>query len=170
MSIALLVVDVQRSLVDELPTARRISLIAVISALIARARASEAKIVYVRHNGAGLEKQTGGWQIASEIAPLSSDMIVDKTYPDSFRDTALHEMLTALSVDKIVVCGMQTEFCIDSTIREGERRGYVVTLVEDGTATYDVYGATEEQIQAQVHRVARGRTAELVPARDLFLS
>ena len=52
--------------------------------------------------------------------------------------------------------------------REAERRGYRVTLVEDGHATYAVDGATEEQIRAQIHRVARGRVAAIVPAAELF--
>jgi nicotinamidase-related amidase len=77
-------------------------------------------------------------------------------------------VLARLAADHVVVCGMQTEFCIDATIREGERRGYRVTLVEDAHATYPVDGATEEQIRAQIHRVARGSVAEIVPAAQLF--
>ena len=73
-------------------------------------------------------------------------------------------MLQRLDADQIVVCGMQTEFCIDSTIREGERRGYRVTLVGDGHATY----LTEEEIRNHVHRVARGSVAQIVAAADAF--
>lgn len=55
-----------------------------------------------------------------------------------------------------------------STIREAERRGYRVTLVQDGHATLPVPDATEEQIRAQVNRVARGTVAALVPAANVF--
>jgi hypothetical protein len=43
-----------------------------------------------------------------------------------------------------------------------------VTLVEDAHATYPIGGATEEQIRAQIHRVARGSVAAIVPAAELF--
>jgi nicotinamidase-related amidase len=61
-----------------------------------------------------------------------------------------------LDVEHLVVCGMQTEFCVDATVREAERRGFRVTLVGDAHATYPVDGMSAEQIVAHVNRVARG--------------
>ena len=63
---------------------------------------------------------------------------------------------------------MQTEYCVDATIREAERRGYRVTLIGDGTATYAAGGLTEEQIRDHVYRVAYGTVAEIEPASALF--
>ena len=169
MATALLIVDVQRVLVDELPPERRTALIATLDSLLARARDAGAPVVYVRHDGGPTELTPGTpeWEIASEIAPRANEPIVDKRFPDAFRETNLAEVLSGIGADRVVVAGMQTEFCIDATIRESERRGYGVTLVADGHATYAAEGLSEEQIRNHVHRVARERIA-IVPAGELF--
>jgi nicotinamidase-related amidase len=169
MAIALLVIDVQRALVDDLAPARRSALLGTLGALLDRAHGAGVPVVYVRHDGAPDELLPGtpAWEIASEIAPRPGEPIVDKRFRDAFRETTLADVLDKLDVDHVVVSGMQTEFCIDATVREAERRGYRVTLVEDGHATYAVDGASEEQIRAQVHRIAE-RLAQIVPAAELF--
>jgi nicotinamidase-related amidase len=170
MATALLIVDVQRMLVDELPLERRTAFVSTLNSLLGRARAAGVAVVYVRHDGGATELTVGTpeWQIASEIAPRSNEPVVDKRFRDAFRETNLAEVLASVGADHLVVGGMQTEFCVDATIREAERRGYRVTLVEDGHATYAVDGTSEEQIRNQVHRVARNRVAQIVPARELF--
>ena len=116
MAVALLVVDVQRELVAALEPARRAEFLRTLSGLLARARAGNVPVVYVRHQDTGLlAPGTDGWQIADEIAPRTTDPIVEKRYPDAFRDTDLAAVLDRLGADRIVVCGMQTEFCIDAT-------------------------------------------------------
>jgi nicotinamidase-related amidase len=61
---------------------------------------------------------------------------------------------------------MQTEFCIDATIREAERRGYEVDLVGDAHATGPGGGLSEQQIVAHVNRVAEGAVARVVSADE----
>jgi nicotinamidase-related amidase len=170
MATALLVIDVQRELVDYLPPQRRTELLSTLGATLERARSAGIPVVYVRHDGGASELTPGtpGWEIAHEIAPHAGEPIVDKRFPDSFRETNLADVLGGLDVDHVVVCGMQTEYCVDFTLREADRRGYRVTLIEDGHATYAAEGASEEQIRRQVHRVARGIPADLVPAARLF--
>jgi nicotinamidase-related amidase len=138
--------------------------------LLERARGSGVPVVYVRHDGSPGELVPGtpGWEVAGEIAPRPGEPIVDKRFSDAFRETDLAAVLEKLGAGRIVACGMQTEYCVDATIREAERRGYHVTLVQDGHATYSAEGASEEQIRAQVHRVARGRLAEILPAAEIF--
>lgn len=169
MSAVLLVVDVQRELVDRLAPLRRSDFLTTLGGLIGRAREAGVPIVYVRHAGSvELIAGTPGWEIASEIAPRFGEPIVDKRFRDAFRETDLADVLKRLRCERLIVCGMQTEFCVDATVREAERRGYIVTLVEDGHATYPVDGTTEDQIHAHVHRVTRGRIAEIVPSAELF--
>ena len=168
MTTALLVIDIQRALTDYLDPVRRAGFLETVAALLERARGADVPVVYVRHNDDELRLGTQEWDIAGEIAPRPGEPIVDKTFRDAFRETDLDEVLARLDADHVVVCGMQTEFCVDATIREADRRGYRVTLVEDAHATYPADGATEEQIRAQVHRVARGRVAAIVPAAELF--
>jgi nicotinamidase-related amidase len=170
MATVLLIVDVQRGLVDALGAERRAAFLDTIKGLLERARAAGTPVVYVRHDGSPNELCMGSaeWQIAGEIAPFKGEPIVDKRFRDAFRETNLEEILGQVGVDHLVVAGMQTEYCVDSTVREAERRGYRVTLVEDGTATFAAEGTSEEQIRAHVHRVTRGEIARIVPAGALF--
>lgn len=170
MPTALLVIDVQRELTAALEAKRRAAFLSTLAALLERARRTETPVVYVRHDGSPgeLVPATPGWEIAAEIAPRPGEPIVEKRYCDAFRDTNLGDVLAALGTDHVVVGGMQTEYCVDATIREADRRGFRVTLVEDGHATLPAGSATEEQIRAQVHRVAFGRGTHIVPAAELF--
>jgi nicotinamidase-related amidase len=165
----LLVVDVQQGLVDWLAAERRSELLSTLSGLLARVRDGGVPVVYVRHHDEELVKGTAPWEIASEIAPQAGEPIVEKAFRDAFRETNLEDVLRELRAKRLVVCGMQTEYCIDSTTREAERRGYRVTLVADGTATYPAGGLTEEQIRDHVYRVAYGTVAEIEPASALFI-
>ncbi len=103
----------------------------------------------------------------SRISPRAGEPIVEKRYCDAFRATDLAQILSGLAADALVVCGMQTEYCVDSTLREAERRGYRVTLVADGHATFAAGGLTEAQIRDHVHRVAGDGVATIVPADAL---
>jgi nicotinamidase-related amidase len=135
MNSALVIVDVQRLLVDELEPSRRERFLSTLADLRSRARAAGVPVIYIRHQDEELVPGSAAWHIASEIAPGEGDPIVEKRFRDSFRETDLEDVLHRFSVEQLVVCGMQTEFCVDATMREAERRGYRVTLVEDGTAT-----------------------------------
>jgi nicotinamidase-related amidase len=170
MATILLVIDVQRALVDALEPRRRAAFMATLGGLLERARGSGVPVVYIRHDGSPdeLVHGTPEWEIAAEIAPRPGEPVVDKRFSDAFRETSLAAVLGERGADSVVACGMQTEYCVDATIREAERRGYHVTLVADGHATYPAEGASEEQIRAQVHRVARGRAGRIVPAAELF--
>jgi len=167
----LLVIDVQRALVDALNPRRQTEFLDVLRGLLDRARAGGTPVVYVRHDGAPdeLVAGTAEWEIAHEIAPKPGEPIVDKRFRDAFRETNLADVLAKLEADHIIACGMQSEFCVDATVREAERRGYRVTFVEDGHATFDAEDATEQQIRSQVNRVASG-IARLMPAARVFAS
>lgn len=172
MATALLIIDVQRGLVDALTETRRGELLGTLAELLHRARSSGTPVVYVRHNGSpdDLLPGTPAWEIAPEIAPHPAEPIVEKRFRDSFRDTNLADVLAGINADHLVVAGMQTEYCVDATLREADRRGFRVTLVEDAHATFAVDDATEEQIRAQVHRVARGVASVEPAAKVLTLS
>jgi nicotinamidase-related amidase len=166
MSAALLIIDVQQALVDDLPPARRAELFAVLASLLERARATRRPVVFVRDRS--VNPGTPGFEIPSEIAPLQGEPIVDKDFGDAFQETELAGVLAGVDVDHVVAAGMQTDFCVDATVRGARERGYRVTLVADGHATYASEGRSEEQIREGVHREALARGAEIVPAADLF--
>jgi nicotinamidase-related amidase len=165
---ALLVIDVQEQPLSELVAGRRPEFLATIAALVNHARERGIPLIYVRHQDDWMRPGTEDWQIADEVAPRAGEPIVEKRYRDAFRETNLDDVLHGLGVKHVIVCGMQTEFCIDATIREAERRGYRVDLVGDAHATGPGGGLTEDQIRAHVNRVAEGAVARIVSTADAF--
>ena len=137
--IILLVVDVQTLLVEEHPY-HEAEVLANIQNLIREARSKEVEIIYVRHDdgvGTELEVGTPGWQIYPSVAPIGSEKIVDKQFNSAFHKTDLHEYLTHNSIDNIILVGMQTEYCIDATLRSAFDLGYKVWIPMDTNTTYD---------------------------------
>lgn len=70
-----------------------------------------------------------------------------KTTPDAFLRTNLETLLNTLAVDRLIVCGYATEFCVDTTVRRAAGLRYPVTIVGDAHTTHDKDHATGEQIR-----------------------
>ncbi len=135
----LLVVDVQRLLVDAHPTGGR-ELLATISQLLAACRACGIECIYVRHgedHAEGLVPGSDGWQIAEEIAPLAGERVFDKRHSSAFYRTGLREYLRERGLGTIIIVGMQTEYCIDATIKAGFEHGFSLVIPASGNTTYD---------------------------------
>ncbi len=78
---------------------------------------------------------TEGVKFFERISPLEGEKIIEKHYPNSFRETGLLEYLGSLSPERLVVCGMMTHMCVDATVRAAADFGYSVLLAADACAT-----------------------------------
>jgi nicotinamidase-related amidase len=171
-NIALLIIDVQNGLfsISEAPIYNGKSLISNIVELINKARRLEIPIIYVQHcseSGGLLEPNTEGWNICSDISPIQGDLIIEKRTPDSFHDTVLKEALESRGIKRLVVAGLQTEFCIDTTCRRAFSLGYEVTLVEDGHSTMDSKVLNAENIIKHHNSILGSWFCELKPTKDI---
>jgi nicotinamidase-related amidase len=131
---ALLVIDVQQGLCEGEGRAwESPAVINRINALAARARHSGVPVIFVQHeSGCGyLERGTPAWQLAQGMRSTNSDHFIRKTTPDAFNKTDLPSLLERLAVHTLTVCGMHTEFCIDTTVRRALSLGFPVTLIAD---------------------------------------
>ncbi len=145
---ALIVVDVQQALIDGHPY-REKELLEEIGALIGRARAAGTEVVFVRHNEddqGGLFPGSPAWQVHAAVAPMAGEKVVDKRFSSVFKDTGLDEYLKGRGIGVLVVAGMQTEYCIDATIKSAFERGYKVIMPEGGSTTYDNDLASAEKL------------------------
>jgi len=134
MHTAVLVIDVQQGLCEGPDAAHDCpGTITRINAVTQRARAAGLPVFFVQHeSGAGyLEHGSREWQLAAGLHVEAGDRRIRKTTPDAFLRTQLHEALQALGVKNLVVCGMHTEFCVDTTTRKALALGYPVVLVSD---------------------------------------
>jgi nicotinamidase-related amidase len=183
MSKALVIIDVQRDILA-VPGAKRPAVIerfdAVrrrIAGLIGRAREAGVPIIFVQHDGPPgyrLETGTPGWEICPDLPRTDEDGIVHKTACDAFHETDLQAVLDARGVRHLVVTGLMTPYCIDTSCRRAVGLGYDVTLVADGHTAADTDVLTVEQIVAHHNAVLDGfdageATIRVVPASDVRL-
>jgi nicotinamidase-related amidase len=165
---ALLVVDVQNGVVAG--AHQRDEVVANVAGLVDRARQVGAPVVWVQHSDAGLVRGSEDWRLVPELDPAQDEPLVEKSYGDSFEDTELESVLSALGVGRLVVAGAQTDACIRSTLHGALVRGYDATLVSDAHTTGDQseWGAPPpEQVIAHTnlywtYQTAPGRTAGTV--------
>jgi nicotinamidase-related amidase len=102
-----------------------------------------------------------GHDIVPELAPLPGETVIDKPGKGSFYGTDLTAILNEGGITHLVVAGVTTEVCVQTTLREANDRGYECLLVEDATESYfpEFKAATLAMITAQGAIV--GRTAPL---------
>ncbi|UKD58356.1 isochorismatase family protein [Amycolatopsis sp. FU40] len=170
---ALLVVDVQNGVVAD--AHERDSVVANVAALVDKARGAEVPVVWVQHNDEGLEKGSPEWELVPELKRSPAEPLVEKSYGDSFEDTALESVLADLRVGRLVVSGAETDACIRSTLHGAFARGYDATLVSDAHTTGDrtTWGAPPPaQVIAHTnlywsYQTAPGRTAGTVATKEV---
>ncbi|AZR97932.1 amidase [Streptococcus suis] len=134
MKSALLVIDIQNLLVEEKPYAIEERL-ALWQDSITKARQAGLEVIHVRHHDQELVKGTADWEIHSTVAPLASEKIFDKTFNSAFKETGLHTYLQETGIEQLIIMGMATNFCIDTTIKVAFELGYKVVVIQDGTTT-----------------------------------
>jgi len=111
-------------------------------------RAGGKPVVHIQHvwdapDATFMRPGTEGVEIYPLVAPLDGEPVVQKAEPNSFVDTGLEERLRSLDVDDLVVVGMMTSMCVDSSVRAAAELGFDVTLVHDGCAAPDLeFGGT----------------------------
>lgn len=151
MKPALLVIDVQRGLFEVSPPPDDAAgVIARINTLTARARAEAVPVIWIQHQAAGSPLMPGNavWELDPRLAPADGDHYIRKSTPDSFLNTPLAELLSSLGVERLVICGYSTEFCVDTTTRRAMALGFPVTLVGDAHTSVDKAHMSGAQIRA----------------------
>ncbi len=170
---ALVLVDVQVNMFDPAHPVRDAGpLLERLARLLAAARAARRPVVFVRNCGGADDpdaRGTPGWALHPTLAVSSGDIVVDKTTTNAFASTALHDALRDRGVGRLVVAGVQSEFCVHDTTCGALALGYGVTLVEDGHGTYDGRERTAEALATDVNAGLRDRVT-LCRARDVVFT
>ncbi|MCW7541203.1 cysteine hydrolase [Aquabacterium sp. A7-Y] len=92
-----------------------------------------------------------GSEIVPALAAIDGELVIDKPGKGAFYATPLHDELQRRGIAQLVVMGVTTEVCVQTTLREANDRGYECLLVEDGTESYfpEFKAATLAMIRAQ---------------------
>jgi nicotinamidase-related amidase len=171
MATALLIVDVQRGMF-EVPDAQPHdgpAAVARIRGLLDRARASGVPVFFVQHDGGEgdvLAADSTGFPFVSELTPKPTEVVTVKRECDAFQATDLADKLQKAGVDHLLVCGMQTEMCVNAAVRAAANRGFGVTLVSDAHTTFDTAESPAERIIAQ-HNEALDSVATVIPSAEI---
>jgi ureidoacrylate peracid hydrolase len=77
----------------------------------------------------------GTWdaELVDELRPREGDEVIDKNRYSSFYGTRLEPYLTSLGIESLVVCGVTTNMCVETTVRDASQRDYKVFVVSDAT-------------------------------------
>jgi nicotinamidase-related amidase len=157
-NVALLVIDIQRGAFDGgrcpvIDAPER--LVRNACALIDAARAGRRPIVFVQHcdrePGEPFEEGTRHWLLHESLVPARGETVVKKYASSAFEGTDLDGRLKGGDVDALVLCGLQSDFCVSSTARSAIELGYAVHLAKDAHSTWAFEGRTAAQIRDDVN-------------------
>ncbi len=116
---------------------------------------------------------TPGAEIHDSVKPRSNDVLIQKNYPNSFRETDLHESIKKTGVQQLVICGAMSHMCIDATTRAAADLGFYCTVIHDGCATINLEFSGKTIPAEEVHgsfMAALGAAYAKVISSDEFVS
>jgi nicotinamidase-related amidase len=112
-----------------------------------------------------------GAEIHSSVQPLAGETVIEKNFPNAFRNTGLKEFLDKQNIKNLVVAGMMTHMCVDASVRHAADLGYRITLLGDACATraqsYGGETVPARQVHAAFLAALNGFYAKVVNAHEL---
>ena len=145
MTTGLLIIDVQNDYFPggsmELQGSVEASL--RINELLDHFRKKSMPVIHIQHQSVMpgstfLVPGTRGAELHENVKPLDTEKIFKKIFPNSFRSTGLDEYLKENKISTLVIAGMMTHMCVDTTVRAAFDLGYKCILAGDGCATREL--------------------------------
>ena len=111
--------------------------------LLAAFREKKLPVFHVQHISARAGATfflpgTRGVDVHASVAPLAGEVVVTKNYPNAFHKTTLLQQLRELAIDSLIIAGMMTHMCVDTTVRAACDLGFACTVAHDACATRDL--------------------------------
>ena len=115
---------------------------------------------------------TKGAQIHESVAPLEGETVFSKHYPNSFRETPLLDYLRQRQISRLVIAGMMTHMCIDTTTRAAADLGFQCLLAHDACATRSLsFGGVNipsEHVQMAFIAALNGPFARVLSSKEVW--
>lgn len=141
-----------------------------IKTLIAKAREYGVEVIYIRHDdgvGEELTKGTEGFEVYEGFAPQEGERIFDKFVNSPFKESGLLAYLKDKGEDTIIAVGLQTDYCMDATVKCGFEHGFRMIVPEYTNSTFDnAFMSAEQTYRYYNEFMWKGRYAECVSFED----
>jgi nicotinamidase-related amidase len=138
---ALVIIDLQQASFTPLSSRYdAIGLVQRLNALADAVRLAGGSVIFVQHDGPFGDPHhpdQPGWMLLPDLDVRAGDLFVRKTACDAFLGTTLEAVLKSLSIDRLVLTGCATDYCVDTTVRAALARGYSTIVPTDGHTTAD---------------------------------
>lgn len=125
-----------------------------IKKLISFCRKEEIEVIYIRHDD-GIEteltKGKPGFEIYSEFSPKPHEKVIDKAYNSAFKNTELLNYLRSNEEDTLIIAGLQTDYCIDASVKCAFDYGFKVIIPDHCHSTVDNKFMTSEESYHYYH-------------------
>ena len=135
----LLVIDMQKGLVDE-DLYDYESFTENVKKLINAARNNNVEVIYFRHDaglGSGFSAGDESFEIADGFEPVPGEKVFDKTINSCFGNKEFKAYMKQQEDRRLMIAGLQTNYCIDATVKSAFERGYEVIIPEGSNSTFD---------------------------------
>ena len=166
----LLAIDLQRGiLVEDLYNYE--GFVANMKKLLNEARARGVEVIYVQHDageGSGFTKGDWDFEIYDELAPLPGEKVFVKTVNSCFSNKELCKYLEDKGEETVIIAGLQTNYCIDASIKSAFDRDYGVIVPQGCNTTFDNDYMTGETTYRYYNEDIWERFAYLVPIEEAF--
>lgn len=143
----LLVIDTQKQIMNDKLYQFEV-FVSNMKRLLKVSREHGVEVIYVRHDDGrepGIIKGTEGFEIYEEFQPAPGEKIFDKNVNSAFRGTGLLEYLREKETTDIIMSGLQTDYCIDASIKCAFEHGFHVIVPEGANTTVDNEYMTAEK-------------------------
>jgi len=115
---------------------------------------------------------TDGVEIQENVRPRSDEAVIQKNFPNSFRNTDLLEQLRKKEVNRVVICGMMTHMCVDATTRAAFDYGFECVVLYDACATktlsFNGKSIPAEQVHGSFLAALSGTYAKVISIEQFF--
>ena len=163
---ALLVIDIQEFYFPEggrLPLTNPQETSEKAAEVIKIFRDQKLPVIHIQH--------AGGSPIHKTVTPVPGEKLITKKEANSFNGTDLLTYLKSLNIKRLVICGMQTQMCVEATTRAAYDLGFKCIVVEDACTTRNLKfeGRTifEADVQAGAYALMNGYYADVIPVAGL---
>jgi len=145
------------------------ALLNTLNGLLIKARQAGAPIFLARHvgpPGSPMACESPLTQLVPELVLDGVEVIFEKSRPNAFVMTDLANRLKACGAEGVVITGMKTQYCVDSTCRAARDLGFNAVLIADGHTCADTPSLAAEAIVAHHNATLAGPFCQLIQAKD----